>query len=108
MHLFCATGERDSLDKVRSDLHNSRPIPVKHSITLIALSLCLQLPAAWCQNAPNLFATKRFKIEFTRGDMLVNRGGEITERKELGNPSPHNPMVLLITGERTAQLQDNP
>ena len=40
--------------------------------------------------------------------MIVNRGGEITERKELGNPWPDNPMVLLVTGERTEELQDNP
>lgn len=83
-------------------------MPVKHSIYLIALFLCLQLPWAWSQNAPNLFATKRFKIELTHGDMIVNRGGEITERKELGDPWPNNPMVLLVTGEKTAQLEDDP
>jgi hypothetical protein len=81
---------------------------VKHSITLIALSLCLQLPSARPQNTPNLFATKRFKIEFTRGDSIVSRGGEITERKDLGDPWPNNPMVLVVTGEKTATLEDNP
>ena len=79
---------------------------MKHSIAFIAFSLCLQLPAAWCQNAPNLFATKRFKIELTAGDTIVSRGGEITERKEVGNPWPNDPMILLVTSEKTAELED--
>ena len=34
--------------------------------------------------------------------------GRNNRGKSLGDPWPNNPMVLLVTGEKTAQLEDDP